>query len=211
MSASSWCCCTRARTVSRCSRALRREVPRIVPPRGRMPAICSMPSGTVASSSTPPQPSRKPRISSPCCCADRTTALITALSPGQSPPPVKMPIRIAVSVPEQRAARKGHGRAGGGGGRAASSVTRWGSPGRGTGRGSLFGPEGDFFRRSTWSTCDMPVSRLLVCDESRATAFVPSRWRALTNLSFRQTMNGAAPTAPITGRVATPPARATSS
>ena len=51
--------------------------------------------GTVSPSSTPRQPSRKPTTSSPCSPIPlRTTARITALRPGQSPPPVRMPMRM---------------------------------------------------------------------------------------------------------------------
>ena len=37
-----------------------RELPRMVPPRGRMPRTCSMPSGIVMPSRGPFQPSRNP-------------------------------------------------------------------------------------------------------------------------------------------------------
>src|SRR5829696_1188771 len=72
-----------------------REVPRIVPPRGRMPRTCSMPSGPAMPSIGPRQPSRKPTNSWPYSETPlRTTARMTAFRPGQSPPPVSTPIRI---------------------------------------------------------------------------------------------------------------------
>src|SRR6266849_3611816 len=67
-----------------------REVPRMVPPRWRMPLVASR----VSRSCSPRQPSRIPITSSPCCSPRRTTARITALRPGQSPPPVKTAIFI---------------------------------------------------------------------------------------------------------------------
>src|SRR4051794_4564995 len=73
-----------------------REEPRIVPPRGRMPRTSGMPSGIVSLSSGPRQPSRKPTNSCPYMPAPlRTTARMTAFNPGQSPPPVSTPIRMA--------------------------------------------------------------------------------------------------------------------
>ena len=46
----------------------------------------------------PRQPSRNPTISSPCSPIPlRTTARMTALRPGQSPPPVRMPMRTYAS------------------------------------------------------------------------------------------------------------------
>jgi hypothetical protein len=48
-------------------------------------------------SSGPFQPSRKPRNSCPCTSTPfRTTARMTAFRPGQSPPPVRTPMRTAV-------------------------------------------------------------------------------------------------------------------
>ena len=72
-----------------------REVPSTVPPRGRIPRTARRSIGTVSFSRTPRQPSRKPTISSPCSPITlRTTARMTALRPGQSPPPVRMPMRM---------------------------------------------------------------------------------------------------------------------
>ncbi len=68
----------------------------MVPPRGRMPRTAATSSGIVSFSSGPFQPSRKPTNSYPYSWTPlRTTARITALSPGQSPPPVSTPTRIA--------------------------------------------------------------------------------------------------------------------
>ena len=72
-----------------------REVPRIVPPRGRMPTVLCRSSSIASSSSTPAQPWRKPRKEcSPRARPLRTAARITAFSPGQSPPPVSRPMRV---------------------------------------------------------------------------------------------------------------------
>ncbi len=72
-----------------------REEPRMVPPRGRIPRHSSMPSGMVTPSRGPRQPSRNPTNSKPCWVTPlRTTARITAFSPGQSPPPVSTPTRM---------------------------------------------------------------------------------------------------------------------
>src|SRR3954471_8560671 len=66
----------------------------MVPPRGRMPRQAWTSSGMVVPSITPRQPSRKPTSSSPNCSSPlRTTARMTAFSPGQSPPPVSKPTR----------------------------------------------------------------------------------------------------------------------
>src|SRR6188472_1546419 len=67
----------------------------MVPPLGRMPRQRSTSSGRVRFSVRPFQPSRNPTKVSACSTSPlRTTALITALSPGQSPPPVSTPTRI---------------------------------------------------------------------------------------------------------------------
>src|SRR3954452_7131799 len=72
-----------------------RDEPRIVPPRGRMPRVTATSSGIVRFSSCPFQPSRNPRNSWPYVSLPfRTAARITALRPGQSPPPVSIPIRM---------------------------------------------------------------------------------------------------------------------
>ena len=96
---------TRASIPSRCSRAaatppswlcgLTLEVPRIVPPLGRMPLVTRPSSGTLRPSITPRQPSAKPTNSSLYTTSPlRTTARMTALRPGQSPPPVSTPTLI---------------------------------------------------------------------------------------------------------------------
>ena len=70
------------------------DVPRIVPPGGHdVPAPLGE-QGHAWSSSTPRQPSKKPMASSPCIRFPvSTTARMTAFSPGQSPPPVRIPMR----------------------------------------------------------------------------------------------------------------------
>src|SRR5574342_152874 len=78
-------------------KGLVRLVPSMVPPSWRMPAVLSRVSRKWSSSSSPFQPSRTPTNSKPCCSPRRTTARITALSPGQSPPPVRMATFIRVS------------------------------------------------------------------------------------------------------------------
>ena len=67
-------------------------VPRIVPPRGRMPETSRGPSGSSRSSTSPRQPSRTPmHLPAARRASRRTTARMTAFSPGQSPPPVRIP------------------------------------------------------------------------------------------------------------------------
>ena len=67
-----------------------REVPRMVPPRCSVPLVASRVSRKcIGGSSRPRHPSRMPITSRPCCSPRRTTARITALRPGQSPPPVR--------------------------------------------------------------------------------------------------------------------------
>src|SRR3954447_2065782 len=72
-----------------------RELPRMVPPRGRMPRMASIVSSKWSASIGPRQPSRNPRIACPWWSTPlRTIARATALSPGQSPPPVRTPNRM---------------------------------------------------------------------------------------------------------------------
>ena len=72
-----------------------RDEPMMVPPWGSVARNASTSSGMEPPSITPRHPSKKPTISSPWARSPlRTTARITALSPGQSPPPVSMPTRI---------------------------------------------------------------------------------------------------------------------
>ena len=71
-----------------------RLVPMIVPPRGRMPGDLARAERLGSwSSISPRQPSRTPITSCPRSSERRVTARITAFSPGQSPPPVRTPIR----------------------------------------------------------------------------------------------------------------------
>src|SRR3954470_18742391 len=80
----------------------------MVPPLGRIPRHRSTSSGMDRFSMTPLQPSRKPTSSlSNTRSPFRTTALITALRPGQSPPPVRTPTRIPATVPVRRLALAG--------------------------------------------------------------------------------------------------------
>ena len=75
-----------------------RDVPRMVPPRGRIPRHRSTSSSSQSSSSTPRHASRNPMMEpSYTRWVLRTTARITALRPGQSPPAVRMPMRIVGS------------------------------------------------------------------------------------------------------------------
>src|SRR5436305_8284283 len=72
----------------------------MVPPRGSRPRQRSTSRVTVWRSSTPRHPSRKPTTSSSYWRSPlRTTARMTALSPGQSPPPVNMPTRMRATLP----------------------------------------------------------------------------------------------------------------
>ena len=75
-----------------------RVVPRIVPPRGRIPETSRRPSGSTIPSTSPRQPSRTPTTSQPRSSARRVTARMTAFSPGQSPPPVRIPSLATASV-----------------------------------------------------------------------------------------------------------------
>src|SRR6266702_4286376 len=76
-----------------------REEPRIVPPRGRMPLTAFTSSGTVSPSSGPRHPSRNPTNSYPYSGVPvRTSARMTAFSPGQSPPPVSTPTRMGATL-----------------------------------------------------------------------------------------------------------------
>ena len=82
-----------------------RDDPRIVPPRGRMPRTAWTSRGTVSPSSGPRHPSRNPTNSRPYSSTPlRTTARITAFRPGQSPPPVRTPTRMAPTLVARRAA-----------------------------------------------------------------------------------------------------------
>src|SRR6266581_3436957 len=76
-----------------------REVPSIVPPRGRIPRTACTSSGMVSPSSGPRHPSRNPVHSYPYSCVPRrTSARMTAFSPGQSPPPVSTPTRMGATL-----------------------------------------------------------------------------------------------------------------
>ena len=80
---------------SRLSRFVRLD-PIIVPPRVWMPRTSLRSSGRVsvaAGFASPAQPSMIPTTLCPPDSARRTTARIAGLSPGQSPPPVRTPIR----------------------------------------------------------------------------------------------------------------------
>src|SRR5688572_9943450 len=77
---------------------LTREVPRIVPPLGRMPMTEYDVRGSTSPSMRPSQPLRMPRTSIPRPWARRTTARITALRPGQSPPPVRTPTFFMATI-----------------------------------------------------------------------------------------------------------------
>src|SRR3954453_21775998 len=71
-----------------------------------IPRVDSRLSGVVCCSRTPRHPSRKPTTSSPYWSTPlRTMARIAALSPGQSPPPVRTPTRIAAHVSVRRVER----------------------------------------------------------------------------------------------------------
>ena len=70
-----------------------RLMPMIVPPRGRIPDTCLGPSSISRPSIRPCQPSRMPTTSFPSASLRRTTARVTAFSPGQSPPPLRIPTR----------------------------------------------------------------------------------------------------------------------
>src|SRR5660397_243428 len=66
-----------------------RMAPRMVPPRGSMPLTLSNVREVTSPSMRPRQPFNTPMVPQPCTPEQwRVTALMTALSPGQSPPPV---------------------------------------------------------------------------------------------------------------------------
>ena len=80
-----------------------REVPRIVPPRCRIPRVDATDNDMVWSSTRPLQPCRIPMNSWPYSRSPRrTSARITAFRPGQSPPPVSTPILMAAFLPASR-------------------------------------------------------------------------------------------------------------
>src|SRR3954470_5106037 len=70
----------------------------IVPPRGRMPETSCGPSSSKRPSTSPRQPSTTATQSQPSASELRTTARMTALRPGQSPPPVRMPMVRAIAL-----------------------------------------------------------------------------------------------------------------
>src|SRR5438128_79351 len=80
-------------------RGLVREVPRMVPPSGRMPRTdADVRSSMSPAPSTPAQPFLMPVTWNPCWKARRATPRMAALSPGASPPPVRTPKRTTLSV-----------------------------------------------------------------------------------------------------------------
>src|SRR5438477_9293621 len=80
-------------------RGLVRDVPRMVPPSGRMPRTdAGVRSSMSPAPSTPAQPFLMPVTWNPCWNARRATPRMAALSPGASPPPVRTPIRTTPSV-----------------------------------------------------------------------------------------------------------------
>src|SRR5262249_8848955 len=73
-----------------------------------MPRTAWMSRGIVSPSSGPRQPSRNPTNSRPYSCTPlRTTARITAFRPGQSPPPVRTPTRMASTIVAEQARADG--------------------------------------------------------------------------------------------------------
>src|SRR5690554_2779917 len=76
-----------------------RAVPSMVPPSTRMPLTSSLVSGTASPLITPSQPLWKPTIDIPCSAVPRITiARMAAFKPGQSPPPVRIPTRMAPTL-----------------------------------------------------------------------------------------------------------------
>src|SRR5208337_2989271 len=77
----------------------------MVPPRATMSSVSSTDSGVVRLRTRPRQPSMIPTQCPPALEIRRTTARITALSPGQSPPPVSRPTfikQVRLRVPSGR-------------------------------------------------------------------------------------------------------------
>src|ERR1700716_3895809 len=80
-------------------RGLVREVPRMVPPSGRMPRTeAGVRSSRSPAPSNPAQPFLMPLTWNPCWKARRATPRMAALRPGASPPPVRTPMRTTPSV-----------------------------------------------------------------------------------------------------------------
>src|SRR5438132_6180166 len=80
-------------------RGLVRDVPRMVPPSGKMPRTeAGVRSSMSPAPSSPAQPFLMPVTWNPCWKARRATPRMAALSPGASPPPVRTPIRTTPSV-----------------------------------------------------------------------------------------------------------------
>src|SRR2546425_1987572 len=76
-----------------------RDVPRMVPPSGRMPRTeAGVRSSMSPAPSTPAQPFLIPVTWNPCWKARRATPRMAALRPGASPPPVRTPIRTTPSL-----------------------------------------------------------------------------------------------------------------
>src|SRR5689334_18162363 len=71
----------------------------MVPPRCAMPRTVSRVIGITSSSPIrPANPRLMPSTSHPRSIADRTAALMTALRPGASPPPVEIAILISLMI-----------------------------------------------------------------------------------------------------------------
>src|SRR5579885_2994935 len=71
----------------------------MVPPRAMMPSVSRTESGLASALSRPRQPSYRPTQEPPALTTLRTTARMTAFSPGQSPPPVRSPTLWAMPHP----------------------------------------------------------------------------------------------------------------
>src|SRR5436309_62141 len=72
----------------------------MVPPRCKIPRTDSVDSSRTSRSITPRQPFRNPTTSHPMPpMALRTTARMAPFSPGQSPPPVRTPMRFIETAP----------------------------------------------------------------------------------------------------------------
>jgi hypothetical protein len=78
-----------------------REVPRMVPPRCRMPDTFSRLNGMTSFLMAPAQPLRKPITCQPSTSARRVMARMAAFRPGQSPPPVNIANLFMLNFPPE--------------------------------------------------------------------------------------------------------------
>lgn len=159
------------------SRGLPRFVPRTVPPLGKVPLMVSTVSGRVRRSISPSHASTNPMISSPNTRSPlRTMARITAFKPGQSPPPVRTPMRtFRMICPSADRTNAWHGiavvRFPGSASFASGSST---SPSWSQLSSLPFNPRAGLVRSPVFSSVDRHTSRLEPCSPSLGIAVIAS-------------------------------------